>query len=158
LVAVATSLTFAASPARAAAGNHNVTPQATGWAQCLDIGSNAPGTFVGLFGCRWYALSQEWWWNCSLPNSTCLVSSASSGYGQCWDLRSYAAGSRVILNYCNSSLASQRWNIDNYKIVSAGSGGRMCLDLRSYDAGTPVGLNACNDGLASQKWFWRETS
>ncbi|WP_426504611.1 RICIN domain-containing protein [Dactylosporangium sp. McL0621] len=158
LIAVAASLTFAAAPARAAAGNTNMTPVATLWAECLDIGSNAPGTPVGLFGCNRAALSQEWWWNCSQPNSMCLVSSPSSGYSQCWDLRSYATGSYVILNYCNSSLASQRWTISANKIVSAGSNGRMCLDLRSYDARTLVGLNACSDGLASQRWFWRTTS
>src|SRR4051812_9784375 len=92
LIAVAASLTFAAAPARAAAGNWNMTPEATYWEQCLDIGSNAPGTPVGLFGCNRAALSQEWWWNCSGADTNCLISSASSGYSQCWDLRSYATG------------------------------------------------------------------
>jgi hypothetical protein len=157
LVAVAASLAFAAAPARAATGNHNMTPQATNWSQCLDIGSNAPGTYVGLAPCSISASSQEWWWNCSLANAACQVVSADSNYTQCWDLRSYNTGSQVILNYCNSQLSSQRWSIIDKKIVSDGSSRRMCLDLRAYTKGTPAGLNRCNDNLYSQKWFWRWT-
>jgi hypothetical protein len=159
VVVVLASLALAAAPARAAAGNHNMTPQATNWHQCLDIGANTPGTYVGLSECNG-GLSQEWWWNCKVVNfqTVCQVSSASSGYGLCWDLRSYDTGSVVILNGCDATLASQLWDIDDYKIVSVGSSRIKCLDLRSYARGTPAGLNWCNSTLASQKWLWRWTS
>jgi hypothetical protein len=159
LGAMLTSLALTAAPAQAAAGNHNMTPQATNWGQCLDIGSNTPGTYVGLYDCNGGS-SQEWWWNCKAVDfqTVCQVSSASSGYRLCWDLRSYDPGSVVILNWCDDRLASQLWDIDSNKIVSVGSSRIKCLDLRSYARGTPAGLNWCNNSLASQKWLWRWTS
>jgi hypothetical protein len=159
VVALLTSLALTAAPARAAAGNHNMTPQETNWRQCLDVGSNTPGAYVGLYDCHG-GLSQEWWWNCKSVNfeTVCQVSSASSGYRLCWDLRSYDQGSVVILNWCDDRLASQHWDTDDYKIVSVGSSRIKCLDLRSYVRGTPAGLNWCNDSVISQKWFWRPTA
>jgi hypothetical protein len=157
VLVVLASLALTSAPANAAAGNHNMTPRETGWRQCLDIGANTPGTYVGLSDCNG-GLSQEWWWHCASGNTGCQVSSASSGYRLCWDLRSYDPGSVVILNWCDANLTSQRWDIDNYKIVSAGSSRIKCLDLRSYTRGTPAGLNWCIDTLASQKWIWRWTT
>src|SRR5438105_3763572 len=135
VIAVAAALAVTTGSAHAAAGNYKMTPQATDWGKCLDLGSNAPGTPVILYHCNPNIQSQEWWWNCSMPDRSCQVASASSGYVQCWDLRTYAQGSQLILNWCDSNLVSQHWDIDGYKIISIGSGKRFCLDERSYDDG-----------------------
>ena len=62
-----------------------MSPQAVAWSQCLDIGSNDPGTIVGLRYCNGSSgyLSQQWWRKFDANSTNFLVVSASSGYRQC---------------------------------------------------------------------------
>jgi hypothetical protein len=125
---------------------------------CMDIGSTAVGTPVGMYYCHYetpYA-SQVWFfhWDASASGFD-IVNQAS---GLCMDVASYAPGTVVGMYPCHfsdSNYLSQKWeSISNSRLRSRGNS-TMCMDLGSYAVGTKVSLYWCqNDpGYLSQQWL-----
>src|SRR4051794_24063316 len=67
------------------------------YTKCLDFGSNAPGTVVGLAAC-YGGGSQLWWYNHGTPFPDDHM--VSDWNGLCMDLRSNTVGAPIVLSVC----------------------------------------------------------
>ncbi len=109
---------------------------------CMDIGSNAPGTKVGVHTCRAGATSQQW----KVP----AVGSIVNHNGLCADLRYNDPGTIVMTTDCRPTHVSQRWGVMEDGTIRNHNG--LCLDLRYNDPGSKGLMAACRIGAASQQW------
>lgn len=123
------------------------------YTQCMDIGSNAPGTVVGLARC-YSGGSQMWWWDHGSPVSNDHV--YSSWNGLCMDLRSNTVGAPIVLSECKSDYTSQMWQMEdidaNGLYYTFRNHNGLCADIGSKNPGTPVTMAVCQDGFRSQGW------
>ena len=124
---------------------------------CMDIGSVAVGTPVGMHACNYngsYA-SQVWFFQWDPVASGFDITNQASGL--CMDVASYAPGAVVGMNNCRYAefYLSQKWiSISNSRLQSRGDSTK-CMDLGSYASGTKVTLYWCNSspGYLSQQWL-----
>jgi hypothetical protein len=112
---------------------------------CMDIGSNAPGTVVGITYCG-PLTSQRWY---QFPDKT-----IRNFNGLCMDIGSNAPGTKVGLAYCRPGYTSQQWT-SYYDHTIRNSNG-LCMDIGSDAPGTPVGITTCQPNFTSQKWAFLE--
>jgi hypothetical protein len=120
---------------------------------CVDIGSNAPGTWLGLGrGCDIYSSSQAFSWQPDPTLNLPYILSKSSGL--CLDLPSNNVGATVVLAPCQAGYTSQKWykrGSGTYYQIQNYNG--LCMDIGSTAPGTRVGMAVCQDNYLSQKWF-----
>ncbi|MFD3603064.1 RICIN domain-containing protein [Streptomyces sp. NPDC058656] len=124
---------------------------------CMDIGSTAPGTLVGMNRCHEEPgyTSQQW---------DFLWDDNADGYNirnvanwLCMDIGSRDPGTPVGMHECHGltepEYLSQKWEyIGNGNLRNRASG--LCMDLGSYALGTKVTMSWCHlePGYLSQHW------
>ena len=116
---------------------------------CADIGSNAPGTVVGIVGCgAGHHTSQKW----QVPGDGTI----RNYNGLCLDIPSNAAGTKIVLANCQPApgWTSQQWVFQNGTVRNHNG---LCLDIGSNAPGTPIVIAQCGPapGWTSQQWTVR---
>ncbi len=113
---------------------------------CADLGSNAPGTVVGMTNCRpGHWISQNW----QVPGDGTI----RNYNGLCLDLGSNAPGTELVIAACRPApgWTSQQWTFNTGTIRNHNG---LCLDLGSNAPGTPIVIANCGPapGWTSQQW------
>src|SRR3954468_17950999 len=138
-VLVGTATTSAEAAAQRPAVTGASLANADAYSQCMDFGSNAPGTVVGLSTC-YGGGSQKWWWDHGSPVSNDHV--YSSWNGLCMDLRSNTVGAPIVLSECKSGYTSQQWDMVEVSgfdtVYTLRNHNGLCADIGSKNPGTPV--------------------
>jgi hypothetical protein len=165
-IALAASLTGltgnaeAVTPRPAASEAHEIVNR-DAYTQCMDFGSNAPGTVVGLYHC-YSGGSQLWTDTFGLPDPYFDNKIRSVLNGMCMDLRSNDIGAPIVLSECRDGYTSQAWFLEvpqdeppntTYRLIVNENG--LCADIGSKNPGTPVTMAVCRLGYKSQEWSFR---
>ncbi|MFD9958356.1 ricin-type beta-trefoil lectin domain protein [Amycolatopsis sp. NPDC058986] len=108
---------------------------------CMDLGSNEPGTTVGLAPCKAGNTSQQWR---ALPDGT-----IRNFNGLTLDIGSNAEGTPVAIATAQPGYTSQQWTRPDGTIRNFNG---LCADLGANSPGTTVIMAACRAGAASQQW------
>lgn len=116
---------------------------------CMDIGSNNPGTVIGIWHCNANFNSQRWYFESNPDTGATIIRNRSSNL--CMDLASNSPGTVVGMWYCDSRLSSQQWGY--YFDYSIHNSNGLCQDLGSNAPGTPVVMANCGSTLTSQIWY-----
>lgn len=116
---------------------------------CMDIGSNSPGTTVGIWYCDGNLNSQRWYFESDPNTGATVIRNRSSNL--CMDLGSNSPGTVVGMWYCDSRLSSQHWGY--YFDYTIHNSNGLCQDLGSNAPGTPVVMAGCGSHLTSQIWY-----
>jgi hypothetical protein len=114
-------------------------------ALCVDIGSNAPGTVVGMTYCNANLLSQQWYFN---ADNTIV----NRNNGLCMDIGANAPGVTVGITNCHPGYTSQKWYTPGDHTIRNFNG--LCMDLGANAPGVPVVLAYCRPGYTSQMWYF----
>jgi hypothetical protein len=115
---------------------------------CMDIGSNAPGTVVGMTGCN-YNLTSQRWYPYALGGDYITIENYNY---LCMDLGSNDVGTPVVIAYCRPGYTSQIWKRHPDGTIRNYNG--LCMDLGSNAPGAPVVMAVCRPGFTSQMWYF----